>query len=156
MWATTPPRFKFLIYIKLRSRWLSDIFPFSSFNNPSLSAIPVPHVHPYLPIPPLCPRVQCQVVSYTTSIPDTGRRQGDFTNLRMGHYHLYPVPPRRRAVRPLLVLRPFCRWRCCRIHNRTVVCLTPRFSHRSPYTDTPDLVEGLVGWHTPMCFTYTE
>ena len=73
-------------------------------------------------------------------------------NLKMDHYHLYPFPPRRRGLRPLLVLRPFCRRCCCRIRNWTVVRFAPHFSHRFPYTDTPHLVADLVGWHTLVWF----
>jgi len=100
------------------------------FNDPPLVALPVPHVHLCLPIASFRSRVQCQVLPYTTCIPDTRREQGGFTDLRMGHYHLFSVLPRRPALRPLLVFHPFCRWCCSRIHSRTVVCFTPCFTHQ--------------------------
>jgi len=129
-------RFPDSCYIKLPSRWPPSDIPASSFNNPPLSALPVAHVYLYLPIPPLCSRVQCQIVPYTTCIPDTRREQGDFTNLRMGHCHLCSVLPRRPALCPLLDFYPLCRWCCSRIHNRTVVRFTLRFTHLFPYPDS--------------------
>ena len=111
---------RFLVYNAIR---LFD------FQRPSSLGPTSSHVYLYLPIPSLRSRVQCQVLPYTNCIPDTRRGQGDFTDLRMGHHHLCPVLSRRPALRPILDFHPLCRWCCSRIHNRTVVCFTPRFSH---------------------------
>jgi len=54
----------------------------------------------------------------------------------MGRHHLRSVLPGRRALRPVLDFRPFCGLCCSRIHNWTVVCLTSRFSRRSPHPDS--------------------